>query len=124
MLQIVHDLAPGANLAFAGSGATQEEMADNVRALKNAGATVISDDITFFGEPYFQKGPIDNAVDEVNAAGIPFFSDAANMNVRNTGGADVASWEAPSFRQSATCPSPARSSTRWACRAGSSGRRS
>ena len=103
MAQIVHDLAPGASLAFADSGTTQEEMADNVRALKDAGATVISDDITFFGEPYFQKGPLDNAVDDVNAAGVSFFSDAANMNVRN-GGADVASWEAPAFRESTTCP--------------------
>jgi hypothetical protein len=103
MLQIVHDLAPGAALAFADSGASQTEMADNIRALKNAGATVISDDITFFEEPYFQKGPIDTAVDDVNAAGVPFFSDAANMNVRNAG-ADVASWEAPAYRQSATCP--------------------
>ena len=34
---------------------------------------------------------------------MSFFSDAANMNVRN-GGADVASWEAPAFRESTTCP--------------------
>ena len=39
---------------FAEPGDTQFEFADNVRALKNAGATVITDDITFFEEPYFQ----------------------------------------------------------------------
>jgi hypothetical protein len=102
MLQIVHDLAPGADLAFATGPATDAGMASNILALRSAGATVISDDLTYFDEPVFQKGPIDVAVDQVAAAGVPYFSDAANNNIV-AGGKDVASWETPAFR-SATCP--------------------
>ncbi len=81
MAQLVHDLAPGAALAFATSGPTAEAMADNIRALRAAGSTVIVDDITFFDEPMYQDGPISIAVNEVVAAGVPYYSSAANSNV-------------------------------------------
>ena len=64
MIQLVHDLAPSARLAFATSFPTAESMADNIRALRAAGSTVIVDDITYLDEPMYQDGPIAVAVNE------------------------------------------------------------
>ena len=94
MMQIVHDLAPGANLGFATAFNTDTIFANNIIALKDAGAKVIVDDITYFREPFFQDGPISKAVTTVTNAGVSFFSSAANTN-SIVGGNDVASNEAP-----------------------------
>ena len=102
MAQLVHDLAPGAQLAFSSSGTTADDMANNVRALRTAGSTVIVDDITYFDEPFFQEGPISTAVNEVTAAGIPYYSSAANSN-RIVAGQNVNSFESPAFRPSGDC---------------------
>ena len=57
MSQIVHDLAPGAKLAFATANGGVTTMADNIRSLRNAhGSSVIVDDVTYFVEPMFQDG--------------------------------------------------------------------
>jgi hypothetical protein len=45
MLQIVHDVAPGAPLAFATANGGQANLANNIRALRDAGAGVIVDDV-------------------------------------------------------------------------------
>jgi hypothetical protein len=103
MAQLVHDLAPGARLSFATGFTGLFEMAENIRALERAGARVIVDDVTYFQEPFFQAGPIDNAVEDVTQAGAVYFSSAGNSNVR-LGGNDIGSWEAPSFRTDGTCP--------------------
>ncbi len=68
MLQIVHDVAPGARLAFATAGDTQETFAQHIRALRtdpNAACDVIVDDIAFADEPFFSDGPVAQAVDDV-----------------------------------------------------------
>ena len=97
MAQIVHDLAPGAALAVASRGASEEEMASRIRALSTAGAAVIVDDITFFAEPFFQDGPIAVAVSDVTDAGRTYFSSAANSNAP-LGGNNVGSYEATTTR--------------------------
>jgi Calx-beta domain/Subtilase family len=102
MAQIVHDLAPGATLAFATAFGSETGFANNIKALRNAGAKVIVDDVTYFDEPFFQNGPVSVAVNQVTAQGATYFSSAANSNVI-VGGNNVASWEAPSFRTT-TCP--------------------
>jgi len=59
MAQIIHDLAPGAQLAFAtgwGDGAIYE-IADSIKALSQAGAKVIADDIYFADQPFYQDDP-------------------------------------------------------------------
>ncbi|MBX9579832.1 MAG: S8 family serine peptidase, partial [Gemmataceae bacterium] len=78
-LQVVHDVAPGAGLAFATAGLSQTEFADRILALARAGADVIVDDVTFPAEPMFQDGPAARAVDQVAAVGVAYFSAAGNL---------------------------------------------
>jgi hypothetical protein len=88
MLQIVHDLAPKARLGFATANTGQLGFANNIRALAGdpaapnfrAGfkADVIVDDIIYLDEPFFQDGIVAQAVDEVVAKGVSYFSSAGN----------------------------------------------
>src|SRR5262249_44728554 len=66
MLENVHDIAPGAGLAFASGFFGNVSMADSIRALANqANAKVIVDDLSFADDPMFQDGIIQQAVDQV-----------------------------------------------------------
>ncbi len=105
MAQIVHDLAPGASLDFATAFTGEQGFADNIRALANAGAKVIVDDVSYFDEPFFQDGPVGVAVSDVTSSGVTYFSAAGNNNLIDGSGRDIASWEAPSFRNAGSCPS-------------------
>lgn len=78
MLQIVHDTAPGAKLAFATGGATQTQFQNNIVALANAGASIIVDDFQFLNEPMFQDGIVAKAVDQAVQAGVAYFAAAGN----------------------------------------------
>jgi subtilase family protein len=110
MLQIVHDVAPGAPLAFATAFKGETSFAQNIEKLAKpvieggAGAKVIVDDVAYFSEPFFQDGPIAAAVKKVTDAGVPYFSAAGNNNLFDTSGHEIASWEAPRFRDSSNCP--------------------
>ena len=104
MSQIVHDLAPGAKLAFATANGGVTTMADNIRSLRNAhGSSVIVDDVTYFVEPMFQDGPVSVAVNDVTATGAAYFSSAGNSNTI-VGGKNVSSYEAPAYRPASPCP--------------------
>ena len=81
MLQLVHDIAPGSPLAFATAFGGPDEFAANIRALSGAGAKVIVDDVSYFTEPFFQSGVIDQAAAEVTAQGVTYFSSAGNSNL-------------------------------------------
>ncbi len=78
MLEIVHDLAPGAVLAFWGV-ATSAEMVQGINALRNAGARVIVDDVAFFGEPKFQDGMIAQTIRSFAQAGGVYVGAAGNQ---------------------------------------------
>ncbi len=104
MAQIVHDLAPGAGLAFATAFAGELSFAQNIKKLAEAGATVIADDVFYTEEPFFQDGPIAVAVNEVVEGGATYFSAAGNDNLVDSLGRDIASWEAPEYRDSGSCP--------------------
>jgi hypothetical protein len=104
MAQIVHDLAPGAALSFATAFTGETAFADNVRALAKAGADAIVDDVSYLAEPFFQEGPIAVAIAEVTAGDVTYFSAAGNNNLIDSKGNDIASWEAPAFRDSEGCP--------------------
>jgi subtilisin family serine protease len=77
LLEIVHDVAPGAQLLFAGP-ADSFEMVEAVECLTAAGADVIVDDLGFFGEPYFEDGPVAAAVRAAVQAGVSYHSSAGN----------------------------------------------
>jgi len=110
MLQIVHDLAPHANLAFATAFQSEESFAQNIEALARptseggAGADVIVDDVSWFEEPFFQDGPIAVAINRVSEDGVSYLAAAGNNNLFDSGGREIASWEAPAFRDSLGCP--------------------
>jgi hypothetical protein len=104
MAQIVHDLAPGSPLAFATAHGGELAFADNIRALRAAGAKVIVDDIAYVSEPFFQDGPVAVAVNDVTAAGVAYYSVAHNHNILTTGRSVGGSWEAPAFRNAGACP--------------------
>ena len=113
MAQIVHDLAPGAGLAFASAFNGEIDFAENIEKLAEpapggAEAKVITDDAVYPDEPFFQDGPVASAVNHVTADGVSYFSAAGNDNlVEETGpGAlsDISSWEAPAFRDAGSCP--------------------
>jgi hypothetical protein len=70
MLEIVHDIAPGAELFFATGFTSPEDFADNIRALRYThNCQIIVDDVTWFDEGAFQDGIIAQAVNEVAADG-------------------------------------------------------
>ena len=91
MLEIVHDLAPGAELFFATGGGGEARMAQNIEDLCAAGADVIVDDIGYLLAPVFQDGVIAQAISTAAADGCYHFSAAGNSGNLNDGTAGV--WE-------------------------------
>ena len=92
MLQLIHDIAPGATLGFHTAFGGVGGFALGIRELANNGCTVIVDDVQYSTEPFYQDGPVANAVDDVvTNNGVAYFSSAGN-NGQN-------SYEAP-FRNS------------------------
>jgi hypothetical protein len=78
MLQIVHDVAPGASLAFYTADVSEQDFASGIGKLAAAGAKVIADDVGYFDEPFFQDGIVAQAIDAVQAQGVAYFSAAGN----------------------------------------------
>jgi len=94
MLQIVHDVAPGATLAFYTGYNSEADFANGIGKLAasvasgGAGAKVIADDIGYFDEPFFQDGILAQAIDAAAAQGVVYFSAAGNDG--NSVGTNVA----------------------------------
>ena len=78
MLEIVHDLAPGAELFFADGGGGSAQMAQNITNLCAAGADVIVDDIGYLLAPAFQDDDISQAISAAVANSCYYFSSAGN----------------------------------------------
>ncbi len=91
MLEIVHDLAPGAELFFADGGGGRAQMAQNIENLCAAGADIIVDDIGYLGASAFQDDVIAQAISAAAANGCFYFSSAGNGGNLNDGTAGV--WE-------------------------------
>ncbi len=81
MLQVIHDLAPGATLAFAAAGVSEATAAQAIRDLADIfQADVIVDSMSFPREPFFQDGLIAQAIDDVvQNSGVAYFSAAGNL---------------------------------------------
>ena len=79
MLQLIHDLAPGANLAFHTAFQGEVDFANGILELQNDGnCQVIVDDVIYFSEPFFQDGIIAQAADQIVENGGIYFSSAGN----------------------------------------------
>jgi hypothetical protein len=79
MAEIVHDVAPGAKIAFHTANLGQAGFANGIGKLADAGWNIIVDDVIYFAEPMFQDGIIAQAVDQVVARNVPYFSAAGNQ---------------------------------------------
>lgn len=88
MAQLIHDMAPKARLAFATAFSGDVGFANNIRALAGVqglpnsrldfAAQVIVDDVQYYNEGMFSDGVIAQAVDDVAALGVSYFSSAGN----------------------------------------------
>ena len=79
MLEIIHDLAPGAELYFHDCGFDALDFNAAVDALVGAGCNVIVDDINWVDQPYFEDGTIATHIrDQLNANNIVYISAAGN----------------------------------------------
>jgi PKD repeat protein len=99
MCQLVHDVAPGAALAFAsvtslGSG----DFADQIHHLvDSAHCRILTDDVYYGYEPFYQRGVIGQAYTDVaTRQGVACFAAAGNMADHG------AEWGAPVFLPRAT----------------------
>src|SRR5215213_2609581 len=85
MLQIVHDIAAKAKLAFRTGFITPNDMAVGIRQLADSNCNVIVDDVTFVTEPFFRPGVISNAIRDVTAHGVHYVTTAGNFGVKSYG---------------------------------------
>jgi subtilisin family serine protease len=115
MLEIIHDLAPAAQLFFATANPTPAQFAQNIRDLRTAGCDIIVDDVGYFVETPFQDGQapavisqtnggvVIQAVKDVTAAGALYFSSAANSGSKDLGTSGT--WEGD-FVDGGASPAP------------------
>jgi subtilisin family serine protease len=86
MMEIVHDLAPGAKLFFASAYNGEDDFANNIRLLRfTYHCDIIVDDVTYLDEGAFQDGLVAQAVNAVTANGAMFFSAASNSGNLTSG---------------------------------------
>lgn len=80
MMQLIMDVAPGADQLFHTAFGGQAVFAQGIVDLADAGADVIVDDVINLAEPMFQDGMIAQAVDSVVDRGVAYFSAAGNSS--------------------------------------------
>ncbi|MFT3917014.1 MAG: S8 family serine peptidase [Anaeromyxobacteraceae bacterium] len=106
MMEIVHDVAPGAKLFFATAFNSPESFADNIRALRfTYGCDVIVDDIIYYFESPYQDDIIAQAVADVTADGAVYVSSAGNQGNFNDGTSGTWEGDFTSAGTFATLPS-------------------
>jgi len=113
MLEIVADLAPGAQLFFASAEGGTATFAQRIHDLRAAGCDIIVDDVFYFVESAFEDGQttlsdtnggiIAQAVKDVAASGALYFSSAGNSGRLNAGTSGT--WEGD-FLDGGPAPAP------------------
>ncbi|HKU15482.1 MAG TPA: S8 family serine peptidase [Steroidobacteraceae bacterium] len=79
MVQLVHDVAPGAAQKFHSAFNSLVDFADGILELQEAGADVIVDDVIYFAENMFSDGIVAQAADLAVQRGAAYFSSAGNQ---------------------------------------------
>jgi hypothetical protein len=90
LMEIIHDMVPGASLYFATADNSITSFAANITALQAAGCQIIIDDVFYFVESPFQDGQtstvvstsqggvVTQAVNQAVANGVFYFTSAGN----------------------------------------------
>ena len=116
ILEIIHDMVPGASLYFATASNSITSFAANIRALRAAGCQIIVDDVFYFVEAPFQDGQatevvstsqggvVTQAVNDVVADGALFFTSAGNEGNLDVGTSGT--YETDFVPQAAASPLP------------------
>jgi subtilisin-like proprotein convertase family protein len=100
MMEIVHDVAPGAQLFFATAFNSPESFAENIRTLRfTYHCDIIVDDIIYYFESPYQDDIIAAAVEDVVADGATYYSSAGNSGNYDDGTSGT--WEGD-FRSGGT----------------------
>ena len=82
MLQIAHDIAPGASLAFRTGVLSPRDFELGIKNLSSTENTIALDDITFPGEPMFGISNIGKAIQDFTEDGNYYFTSAGNFSNR------------------------------------------
>lgn len=96
MMELIYDIAPGADLMFYTAFDNYADYAAGIRALAAAGATVIVDDVGYLNDSFYQDSLLAQAVADVTAQGVVYLSAFGNSSA---GGFDS------TFRGSTSAPS-------------------
>jgi len=84
MAELVHDMARDAAISFHTVGNNVGTFAEGIddlctaRGSGGAGASVVVDDVIFFAESMYQRGPIAQAAEDCVTGGVPYLSAAGN----------------------------------------------
>jgi subtilisin family serine protease len=92
MLEIIHSIAPGAELMFA-TDEDEVQMPNNIKALAGKKCNIIVDDQTYGDEFPFQDDEISKAVNEVTGQNILSVTSAGNQGSYEAGTSQA--WEGP-----------------------------
>ena len=109
MMEVIHSIAPDAELIFHDRGQNQIEFVQAIDKLISAGARIICDDITYI-EPFFEDGYIaSNVRDRILTYGVLYVASAGNMalqHYQNTfSGVEYEGYQWHRFESNPTMPS-------------------
>ena len=76
MMQLVYDVAPGANFAFINARGGSTVMAAAIRRLVDIGCNIITSSLSYNEDPFFQNSVIRQALEEAVSNGVAFFPPA------------------------------------------------
>ncbi|WP_440950478.1 NosD domain-containing protein [Methanosphaerula subterraneus] len=97
MLEIIHDIAPDADLYFYDTGTNTIAFNRAVDALAEAGCSVIVDDISWLGEPFFEDGSVATHIQEkLQTENLVYVTSAGNYAQKHYQGAffdDGSGWQ-------------------------------
>ena len=81
MCEIIHDIVPSSQLAFNTAYLGTAAFAQGIINLAGLGCNIITDDVHYYNEPFFQDGIIAQAVEDVVLnKGVAYYSSAGNAD--------------------------------------------